>query len=263
MNRISRVAITFAVIMSVFALWVSSTYLSQAQAGCRSYAETGHKICGKFLTYWDQHGGLAQQGYPISDEFVEVSDLNGQPYTVQYFERAVFELHPENAAPYDVLLTQLGTLRARDKYANGFPASAAIPFYEDRSGPVEVMQSFYNAINRKEYQRAYGYVEQGQLKVTYDDFLKFYEPIALVTTYFGTPDIGAAAGSQYGTLSFVAVGTYKDASVRTFYGCFTTRRTSDGVSPDPNATKWRIYDYKINEAPPNLPIAQMLSEGCK
>jgi hypothetical protein len=35
---------------------------------------------------------------------------------VQYFERAVFEYHPENAAPYDVLLSQLGTFRYRDKY---------------------------------------------------------------------------------------------------------------------------------------------------
>ena len=83
---------------------------------CRTYAETGHKICGKFLTYWDQHGGLAQQGYPISDEFVEVSDLNGQPYTVQYFERAVFELHPELAAPNNVLLSQLGTFRYKATY---------------------------------------------------------------------------------------------------------------------------------------------------
>ena len=59
--------------------------------------------------YWKAHGGLAQQGYPISDEFTEVSDLNGKPYTVQYFERAVFELHPENAGtPYEVLLSQLG-----------------------------------------------------------------------------------------------------------------------------------------------------------
>jgi hypothetical protein len=27
---------------------------------------------------------------------------------VQYFERARFEYHPENAAPYDVLLGQFG-----------------------------------------------------------------------------------------------------------------------------------------------------------
>jgi hypothetical protein len=78
------------------------------------FAETGHRVGGKFLEYWNRHGGLAQQGYPISDEFQEVSPLNGKTYTVQYFQRAVFELHPENQPPYDVLLSQLGTFRLKD-----------------------------------------------------------------------------------------------------------------------------------------------------
>jgi pimeloyl-ACP methyl ester carboxylesterase len=75
-------------------------------------------VGGKFLTYWQQHGGLTQQGFPISDEFQEKSDLDGKTYTVQYFERAVFELHPENAPPYDVLLSQLGTFRYNHKYGS-------------------------------------------------------------------------------------------------------------------------------------------------
>lgn len=75
----------------------------------RAFSETGHTIGGKFRDYWEANGGLAQQGYPITDEFQEKSDLDGKTYTVQYFERAVFELHPENAGtPYEVLLSQLG-----------------------------------------------------------------------------------------------------------------------------------------------------------
>jgi hypothetical protein len=81
------------------------------------FSETGKRLGGKFLEYWQKNGGLAQQGYPISDEFDEVSDLNGQTYRVQYFERSVFELHPENAgSPYEVLLSQLGTFRYRAQY---------------------------------------------------------------------------------------------------------------------------------------------------
>ncbi len=34
--------------------------------------------------------------------------IDGKAYTVQYFERARFEWHPENPAPYDVLLGQFG-----------------------------------------------------------------------------------------------------------------------------------------------------------
>jgi plastocyanin/methionine-rich copper-binding protein CopC len=88
-------------------------------AGSVVFKETGKRVGGKFLAYWNSHGGLAQQGYPISDEFQERSDLDGKTYTVQYFERAVFELHPENQPPYDVLLSQLGTFRYNAKYGGG------------------------------------------------------------------------------------------------------------------------------------------------
>ncbi|MEO8289138.1 MAG: DUF4352 domain-containing protein [Chloroflexota bacterium] len=93
-----------------------------AQSTCQTFTETGKQVCGRFLEYWQKNGGLAQQGLPLSNEFVEVSDLNGKSYTVQYFERAVFEKHPENAAPYDVLLSQLGTFRFKAKYPAGDPS---------------------------------------------------------------------------------------------------------------------------------------------
>ncbi|MDQ6694658.1 MAG: hypothetical protein M3014_09600 [Chloroflexota bacterium] len=92
------------------------------QAGCQSFAQTGKQVCGKFLTYWNTHGGLTQQGLPLSGEFKETSSVDGKVYTVQYFERAVFEAHPEKAAPYDVLLSLLGTMRLKEMYPGGEPA---------------------------------------------------------------------------------------------------------------------------------------------
>ncbi len=88
-------------------------------SGSQLFNETGKHVGGDFLQYWQTHGGLAQQGYPISEEFTEVSDLDGKTYTVQYFERAVFEKHPENAQPFNVLLSQLGTFRYRALYPAG------------------------------------------------------------------------------------------------------------------------------------------------
>ena len=39
---------------------------------------------------------------------------------MQYFERAVFEYHPEQTdPPYQVLLSQLGTFQYRQKYPDG------------------------------------------------------------------------------------------------------------------------------------------------
>lgn len=100
---------------------------SYAQGDCRTFPETGKQVCGRFLQYWLGAGGLAQQGLPISNEFTEVSDLNGKSYTVQYFERAEFEKHPENQAPYDVLLSQLGKFQFNRKYPNGEPGQSSPP----------------------------------------------------------------------------------------------------------------------------------------
>ncbi|HKP52607.1 MAG TPA: hypothetical protein VJ183_08135 [Chloroflexia bacterium] len=86
------------------------------EAGSVLVPETGKRLGGIFLKYWREHGGLAQQGYPVSDEFNEVSDLNGQTYKVQYFQRAVFEYHPEEQPAFQVLLSQLGTFQYRKKY---------------------------------------------------------------------------------------------------------------------------------------------------
>ncbi|MEO8286111.1 MAG: alkaline phosphatase family protein [Chloroflexota bacterium] len=104
-------------------------------AGSQLFEQTGHHVGGKFLNYWTDHGGLAQQGYPISDEFQEKSDLNGKTYTVQYFERAVFELHPENQPPYDVLLSQLGTFQYQRKHA----AAQATPSAAQQTGGVQTV----------------------------------------------------------------------------------------------------------------------------
>jgi hypothetical protein len=110
-------------VLALFALLLPgpAPSVSYAQAGSRTFPETGHTITGQFLQYWQAHGGLLQQGFPISGEMPERSPLNGQTYIVQYFERAVFERHPENQPPFDVLLSQLGTYRYFAKYG---PAGA-------------------------------------------------------------------------------------------------------------------------------------------
>ncbi len=64
-------------------------------ATLRYFPQTGHRLGGGFLDLWLTKGGLAQFGYPLSDEFLERSPTDGRNYTVQYFERARLEWHPE------------------------------------------------------------------------------------------------------------------------------------------------------------------------
>jgi hypothetical protein len=87
----------------------------QPKAGATYFAATGHNLSGPFRDYWVSHGGLFVSGLPITEEFIEISPDDGKAYTVQYFERARYEYHPENAAPYDVLLGLLGNRLLREK----------------------------------------------------------------------------------------------------------------------------------------------------
>lgn len=90
---------------------------------CQSFSQTGFQVCGRFLVYWYKYGSLKEFGYPVSTAFEETSDVNGERHVVQYFERAVFELHPNNKPPYDVLLSQLG----REKYQRKYPFGTSSP----------------------------------------------------------------------------------------------------------------------------------------
>ena len=84
--------------------------------GCDFAGATQHNLCGDFLAYWHSHGlnfgdagysdreSLALFGYPISEAYVD----SQTGLLTQYFERAVFEYHPENQVPYKVLLRRLG-----------------------------------------------------------------------------------------------------------------------------------------------------------
>jgi hypothetical protein len=58
----------------------------------RYYPVTGHSLRGALGTFWDEHGGHAQFGYPVSEPLVEILGDDDAPL-VQYFERARLEYH--------------------------------------------------------------------------------------------------------------------------------------------------------------------------
>ncbi len=67
---------------------------------------TGHTVRGPFRAFWQQYGGLAQFGYPISEEFTQ--HLGTGDFTVQYFERSRLERRVGRTALQDVTLGLLG-----------------------------------------------------------------------------------------------------------------------------------------------------------
>ena len=78
-----------------------------AEEGCRLFPETGHSLCGPFLETWEQRGGLANFGYPITRPFFDPQ----LGLLVQYTERARFELHLMPDGSTLVMLGRLGAER--------------------------------------------------------------------------------------------------------------------------------------------------------
>lgn len=105
--------LTLALLPCVVLLPLATTEAQEA----RCFPETGHCINGRFRTFWEQGGGLAVFGYPITTARDEVNRDTGQIYLTQWFERNRFELHPEIASPSGalgaVLLGRLGDDRLR------------------------------------------------------------------------------------------------------------------------------------------------------
>ena len=75
-----------------------------APAPYRAFPETGHGIGGGLLWFWEHNGGLPIFGYPLTEELTDPE--TGR--TIQWFERACFEYHPENPPEWQVLLRRLG-----------------------------------------------------------------------------------------------------------------------------------------------------------
>jgi hypothetical protein len=96
---------------------------TRSDANCTFFVQTGHRLCHGFRHYWQSHGldfgdrgvsfreSLALFGYPISEEFTDPDT----GLTIQYFERARFEFHPDNPEPHRILLGRLGAEELRER----------------------------------------------------------------------------------------------------------------------------------------------------
>lgn len=75
-----------------------------------------------FRSFYQANGGVRVFGRPLSEQFQEVNQADGQTYWVQYFERQRMEWHPNEANPqYRIQLGLLGN-EYRNSHHQGNPA---------------------------------------------------------------------------------------------------------------------------------------------
>ena len=195
-----------------------------AKTGNFYFPQTQHNVDSRFYTYWQNNGDLSRLGYPIAEAQQETDPATGNVYLAQWFERARMEYHPENSAPYTVLLGLLG-----NEIKN--------------SAPDTVLHLFYNSINNKTYQQAYNYWDYPtQSLPPFNQWVAGYKDTASVTLTTGQYRIDGAAGNAFAPVPVVLVSTKTDGSHQTFYGCYTTHKIN--IEPD---SPWGISSATIQQ----------------
>ncbi len=78
------------------------------QQGCRFFSETGFNVCEPFISAWEKPGSTPGQGsmelygLPLTPRLAATDD-QGNPISVQWFERARFELHGQSLVLFGLL----------------------------------------------------------------------------------------------------------------------------------------------------------------
>ena len=94
--------------------------------------------------------------------------------------------------------------------------------------PVELIQSYYNAVNRREYERAYSYWDtsgaQHGVTAIFADFVSGYAKVASVDIAIGAVASDAGAGNLWYAVPIVISATQTDDTLQRFYGCYLLHR---------------------------------------
>lgn len=135
------------------------------------------------------------------------------------------------------------------------------PAYADQTDPVALLASYIDAINRKDYQRAYAYWESPPNQQTFEQFVQGFADTAEVDLIINPPARqGGAAGSVYASIPTLLVATHTDHIAYMFSGCYVARRSNQGDAPQKNA--WQLYSGDLQAAVADEDVLALLMKAC-
>jgi hypothetical protein len=172
-----------------------------------------------------------------------------------------------NAPDASVLATACASYPSGGMIMMVTPSNADISasnFIDNRSGPVETVSSLLNALNLKQYARAYGYYTDGALfPGPYDPWAAGYADTGSITVTFGTPTSEGAAGSTYWKLPTALKALSTTNTLQTFVGCYTLRLVQPGIQVAPPFKPLGIVSGKFKLVSNNADINSLLPNACK
>ncbi len=137
--------------------------------------------------------------------------------------------------------------------------------YDNALEPENVLVAYFNAINVKDYARAFSYWESEPNGATLDQFAAGYNDTEAVEAFFRLPvRVGAGAGNLYAEIPTIFIATHTDETIQYFAGCYVVHATNVPVGnnplPDPN---WYLQDASVVEAENMDAAAATLDDICQ
>lgn len=108
-----------------------------------------------------------------------------------------------------------------------------LDYLDDRSSAAAAVKSFYNAINRREFSRAWSYFGETKPSTDFESFVAGYEDTKSVRVVTGEASVEGAAGSTFFNIPVAIAATGADDTERVFAGCYTARLANPQIQEPP------------------------------
>ncbi len=132
-------------------------------------------------------------------------------------------------------------------------------YLDDRTDASSLVKSFYNAISRKEYARAWDYFGGRKPSVNFEAFVEGYEDTDTVSVVTGVAGVEGAAGSTFYALPVAFAALNKDGSEQVFAGCYTARLVNPQIQEPPFRS---LMIESASLKPSEQPYEEKLPEKC-
>lgn len=136
-------------------------------------------------------------------------------------------------------------------------------FLDNRSGPIETVSSFLNALNLKQYVRAYYYFQEpATFPGPFDKYAAGYSDTDVITAAFGAIQTEGAAGSLYYKVPLVMHVLTNSNTTQTFAGCYTLRLVQPSVQATPPFQPMGIIAGNFKQVANGANITTLLPAAC-
>lgn len=137
-------------------------------------------------------------------------------------------------------------------------------YVDNRSSGEDVVRSYYNAVNRKEYARAYGYWEAGATGLApFDTFAAGYANTKSVSLLTGPGTTSVGAGQLFYSVPAVVTAANADGSTAIFSGCYTLHLASPNIQATPPFQPLAIQSARVVQAAAGSNASDLLTSACK